>query len=62
VVGIAVVVVLYRVLRCLEPGDRNLLSALGRKLPARTRPAFTAMVNFMFPAATPSGAAPGPAA
>jgi peptidoglycan biosynthesis protein MviN/MurJ (putative lipid II flippase) len=62
VVGIAAIVVLYRLLRCLEPADRDLLKALGRKLPARTQPAFTAMVNFMFPDAAPSGAAPGPAA
>jgi O-antigen/teichoic acid export membrane protein len=60
--GIATIVILYRLLRCLEPGDRDLMAALGRRLPARTRPAFTAMVNFMIPRATPSRAAPGPAA
>jgi O-antigen/teichoic acid export membrane protein len=61
-VGIAVIVVLYRILRCLDPGDRGPLNAIGRKLPARTRGAWTAMVDFMFPHGTPSGAAPGPAA
>jgi O-antigen/teichoic acid export membrane protein len=61
-VGIAVIVVLYRVLRCLDPSDKKVLDALGRRLPARTRPAWTAMVGFMFPAGTPSGAAPGAAA
>jgi O-antigen/teichoic acid export membrane protein len=62
-VGIATIVVLYRVLRCLDPADRDVLMAIGRKLPARGRPAFAAMVGFMFPhAAPPAAAAPGPAA
>jgi O-antigen/teichoic acid export membrane protein len=61
-VGIAVIVVLYRILHVLDPADRGPLNALGRKLPARTRGAWAAMVDFMFPHAAPSGAAPGPAA
>lgn len=62
-VGIAAIVILYRVLRCLDPADRDILTAMGRKLPARARPAFGAMVGFMFPQPTVvTPAAPGPAA
>jgi hypothetical protein len=61
-VGIAAIVVLYRVLRCLDPADRDVLMAMGRKLPARTRPAFAAMVGFMFPHVVPPVTTPGPAA
>jgi O-antigen/teichoic acid export membrane protein len=61
-VGIAAIVVLYRVLRCLDPADRDILTAMGRKLPGRARPAFAAMVGFMFPAASPPAATPGAAA
>jgi O-antigen/teichoic acid export membrane protein len=60
-VGIVAIVVLFRVLRCLEPSDRDVLNALGRKLPTRARPVWTAMVGFMFPQAAPAGATPGPA-
>jgi hypothetical protein len=60
-VGIATIVVLFRVLRCLDPDDRGVLMAIGRKMPMRTRPAWAAMVGFMFrpvaaPAATPGSA------
>lgn len=58
-VGIAAILVLYRVLRCLDPADRPILASLGRKLPARPRAAWLAVVEFMFPHATPSGEAPG---
>ena len=60
-VGIAAIVLLFRILHCLDPGDREPLIALGRKLPARTRPAWASMVDFMFPHAAPSGMAPGAA-
>ncbi|HVR63150.1 MAG TPA: oligosaccharide flippase family protein [Polyangia bacterium] len=56
-IGIVAIIVLYRVLRCLDPADREILAALGRKLPARTRGAWVALVEFMFP----RGAAPGQA-
>jgi O-antigen/teichoic acid export membrane protein len=59
--GIVAIVVLFRLLRCLDASDRDVLSALGRKLPSRLRPAWAAMVGFMFPAATPASAAPGAA-
>jgi len=61
-VGIAIIVVLYRVLRCLDPADQQVLNAIGRRLPARARPAWTAMVGFMFPSAPRSGVEPGAAA
>jgi O-antigen/teichoic acid export membrane protein len=59
--GIAAIVLLFRVLRCLESSDRDVLVALGRKLPSRMRPAWAAMVGFMFPDTSPASAAPGPA-
>lgn len=61
-VGIIAIVVLYRILRCLDPEDRQILTALGRKLPVRMRAAWLAMVDFMFPSRAPSGSAPGAAA
>src|SRR5205085_9518367 len=39
--GIVAIVLLFRALRCLDPADRTVLTSLGRKLPARTRPACT---------------------
>jgi O-antigen/teichoic acid export membrane protein len=64
IAGVAAIVVLFRVLRCLEPSDRDVLMAIGRRLPARARPAWGAMVGFMFPHATPAAptATPGAAA
>jgi len=38
-----------------------IMPALGRKLPSRMRPAWAAMVGFMFPDTSPASAAPGPA-
>jgi len=61
-VGIAAIVVLFRVLRCLNPADFGVLMAIGRKLPARARPAWGAMVGFIVPAAATLAATPGPLA
>ncbi|HXU04059.1 MAG TPA: oligosaccharide flippase family protein [Polyangia bacterium] len=58
--GIIAIVVLFRVLRCLEPSDREVLASLGRKLPAAARPAWGVMVGFMFPTPPPT-ATPGAA-
>jgi O-antigen/teichoic acid export membrane protein len=60
-VGIAAIAVLFRVLRCLDPADRGVLLGIGRKLPARARPAWGAMVGFIVPLAAEPAAAPGPA-
>jgi O-antigen/teichoic acid export membrane protein len=63
VVGVAIVVALYRVLRCLDPEDRLVLSALERRLPARVRPAYALMVGLLFAtSATPSPIIGGPGA
>jgi O-antigen/teichoic acid export membrane protein len=61
-VGIAAIVVLFRVLRCLDPADGLVLASLGRKLPVWARGAWRALVEFMFPHAAASGEAPGTAA
>jgi O-antigen/teichoic acid export membrane protein len=56
--GIAIVMVLFRLLRCLEPGDRATLLAIQRRLPSALRRGYGALIDLMFPAAANPATAP----
>jgi O-antigen/teichoic acid export membrane protein len=60
--GIALVLMLFRLLRCLSPEDQEPLRAVGRKIPARFRGGWTKVVEFLFPDAAPPVLVPGPEA
>ena len=60
--GIALILTLFRLLRCLSPEDQEPLRSVGRKMPARLRGGWTSVVEFLFPDAVAPALVPGPEA
>lgn len=52
IAGVPTYVVFVKLLRGLEPSDRERLGAIGKKLPASTRKMFASVLAFMTPAAS----------